>query len=176
MFFSLEARPTPKLDSSVIEHYKAYVSFLFFFYGGLSSLFLLVLMQMNTCISKNNRMGKLLSTYTSGTLPKGFIHIPVMSCWEEVLYLTEPEKWSPAAIYQATRIFASNMISKRAKRFYKLVLLPRVREDIRKHKRLHFKLFQTLKKALYKPAAFNKGILFPLFKVWSSLKSHYIVI
>ncbi|XP_057546240.1 bystin isoform X2 [Amaranthus tricolor] len=126
------ARPTPKLDSSVIEHYKA--------------------------------MGKLLSTYTSGKLPKGFKHIPAMSCWEEVLYLTEPEKWSPAAVYQATRIFASNMNSKRAERFYKLVLLPRVREDIRKHKRLHFELFQTLKKALYKPAAFNKGILFPLFK------------
>ncbi|XP_057546241.1 bystin isoform X3 [Amaranthus tricolor] len=129
---SSEARPTPKLDSSVIEHYKA--------------------------------MGKLLSTYTSGKLPKGFKHIPAMSCWEEVLYLTEPEKWSPAAVYQATRIFASNMNSKRAERFYKLVLLPRVREDIRKHKRLHFELFQTLKKALYKPAAFNKGILFPLFK------------
>ncbi|CAO2821957.1 unnamed protein product [Amaranthus hypochondriacus] len=129
---SSEARPTLKLDSNVIEHYKA--------------------------------MGKLLSTYTSGKLPKGFKHIPAMSCWEEVLYLTEPEKWSPAAVYQATRIFASNMSSKRAERFYKLVLLPRVREDIRKHKRLHFELFQTLKKALYKPAAFNKGILFPLFK------------
>uniref|UniRef100_A0A7C9DI41 Bystin n=1 Tax=Opuntia streptacantha TaxID=393608 RepID=A0A7C9DI41_OPUST len=129
---STEARPMPKLDNNVIEHYKA--------------------------------MGKILSTYTSGKLPKGFKHIPAMECWEEVLYLTEPEKWSPCAVYQATRIFASNMNRKKAEKFYKLVILPRVREDVRKHKRLHFALYQTLKKALYKPAAFNKGILFPLFK------------
>lgn len=54
---------------------------------------------------------------------------------------------------------------KKAERFYRLVLLPRVREDIRKNKRLHFALYQSLKKALYKPAAFNKGIVFPLCEV-----------
>jgi len=41
-------------------------------------------------------------------------------------------------------------------------LLPRVRDDIRKNKRLHFALYQSLKKSLYKPAAFFKGVLFPL--------------
>ncbi|XAR52447.1 hypothetical protein NMG60_11020533 [Bertholletia excelsa] len=107
-------------------------------------------------------VGRLLSRYTSGKVPKAFKHIPSMQLWEEVLYLTEPEKWSPNAMYQATRIFASNMGVKKAERFYKLVLLPRVREDIRKNKRLHFSLYQSLKKSLYKPAAFNKGILFPL--------------
>ncbi|KAK0599923.1 hypothetical protein LWI29_009862 [Acer saccharum] len=45
-----------------------------------------------------------------------------------------------------------------------LVLLPRIRDDIRKNKKLHFSLFQALKKSIYKPAAFNKGILFPLCK------------
>ncbi|KAF8031605.1 hypothetical protein BT93_D0734 [Corymbia citriodora subsp. variegata] len=95
-------------------------------------------------------------------MPKAFKHIPSTQMWEEVLYLTEPEKWSPNAMYQATRIFASNLGARKAERFYKLVLLPRVREDIRKNKRLHFALFQSLKKSLYKPAAFNKGILFPL--------------
>ncbi|PIN12788.1 hypothetical protein CDL12_14608 [Handroanthus impetiginosus] len=107
-------------------------------------------------------VGKLLSKYTSGKMPKAFKHIPSLQFWEEVLYLTEPEKWSPNAMYQATRIFASNLGVKKVERFYKLVLLPRVREDIRKNKRLHFALYQSLKKALYKPAAFNKGILFPL--------------
>ncbi|KAH9620644.1 hypothetical protein KSS87_006365 [Heliosperma pusillum] len=109
-------------------------------------------------------IGKVLSVYTSGKLPKSFKHIPAMECWEEVLYLTEPEKWSPGAVYQATRIFASNMNKRKAERFYRLVLLPRVRNDIRKHKKLHFELYQALKKSLYKPAAFNKGILFPLFQ------------
>ncbi|CAK9151788.1 unnamed protein product [Ilex paraguariensis] len=107
-------------------------------------------------------VGRLLSKYTAGKLPKAFKHIPSLKFWEEVLYLTEPEKWSPNAMYQATRIFSSNLGVKKAERFYKLVLLPRVREDIRKNKRLHFALYQALKKSLYKPAAFNKGILFPL--------------
>ncbi|KAL6554327.1 hypothetical protein OROMI_020000 [Orobanche minor] len=107
-------------------------------------------------------VGKSLSKYTSGKIPKGLKHISSLQCWEEVLHLTEPEKWSPNAMYQATRIFASNLTVKKVERFYKFVLLPRVREDIRKNKRLHFALYQSLKKALYKPAAFNKGILFPL--------------
>ncbi|XP_019194310.1 PREDICTED: bystin isoform X2 [Ipomoea nil] len=107
-------------------------------------------------------VGKLLSKYTSGKIPKAFKHIPSVRYWEEVLYLTEPAKWSPNAMYQATRIFASNMDTKKAGRFYKLVLLPRVRDDIKNNKRLHFALYQSLKKALYKPAAFNRGILLPL--------------
>nr|XP_023873117.1 bystin [Quercus suber] len=107
-------------------------------------------------------VGKLLSTYTAGKFPKAFKHIPAMKLWEDVLYLTEPDKWSPNAMYQATRIFASNLGVKKAERFYRLVLLPRVRDDIRKNKRLHFALYQSLKKSLYKPAAFFKGVLFPL--------------
>ncbi|XP_057478441.1 bystin-like [Actinidia eriantha] len=108
-------------------------------------------------------VGRLLNKYTSGKIPKAFKHIPsLQQLWEEVLYLTEPEKWSPNAMYQATRIFASNLGVKKAERFYRLFLLPRVREDIRKNKRLHFALYQALKKSMYKPAAFNKGILFPL--------------
>ncbi|KAG6431771.1 hypothetical protein SASPL_109854 [Salvia splendens] len=107
-------------------------------------------------------VGKLLNKYTSGKMPKAFKHVPSLQFWEEVLYLTEPDKWSPNAMYQATRIFASNMGVKKVERFYKFVLLPRVREDIRKNKRLHFALYQSLKKALYKPAAFNKGVLLTL--------------
>lgn len=128
----------------------------------------------------------LLSRYTIGKIPKAFKHIPSMQHWEEVLYVTEPENWSPNAMYQATRIFASNLGAKKAERFYRLVLLARVREDIRKNKRLHFALYQSLKKALYKPAAFFKGILFPLcevyyliyisFTLWCSLTSHWMVI
>ncbi|KAI4323134.1 hypothetical protein L6164_022764 [Bauhinia variegata] len=107
-------------------------------------------------------VGKHFSKYTAGKIPKAFKHIPSMQLWEEALYLTEPENWSPNATFQATRIFASNLGPKKAERFYKLVLLPRVREDISKNKRLHFALYQSLKKSLYKPAAFFKGILFPL--------------
>uniref|UniRef100_A0A2N9G2L7 Bystin n=1 Tax=Fagus sylvatica TaxID=28930 RepID=A0A2N9G2L7_FAGSY len=116
----------------------------------------------NSIIELYKGVSKLLSSYTAGKFPKAFKHIPAMKLWEDVLYLTEPEKWSPNAMYQATRIFASNLGVKKAERFYRLVLLPRVRDDIRKNQRLHFALYQALKKSIYKPAAFFKGVLFPL--------------
>lgn len=106
-----------------------------------------------------------MSEYTVGKMPKAFKLVTSMEHWEDVLYLTEPEKWSPNALYQATRVFASNLKDRQVQRFYNYVLLPRVREDIRKHKKLHFALYQAVKKALYKPSAFNQGILFPLCKV-----------
>ncbi|EFJ35549.1 hypothetical protein SELMODRAFT_270362 [Selaginella moellendorffii] len=107
-------------------------------------------------------VGKLLSRYTAGKLPKAFKIVTALAEWEQALYLTEPENWSPNAVYQATRLFASNLNSRMAARFYTLVLLPRIREDIRTNKRLHFALYQALKKSVYKPSAFYKGIIFPL--------------
>eukprot|EP00250_Pteridium_aquilinum_P005247 c15371_g1_i1 orf=73-1485(+) len=107
-------------------------------------------------------VGKLLSRYKSGKVPKAFKILPSLSNWEEVLYLTEPENWSAGAMYQATRIFASNLNAKMAQRFYNLVLLPRIRADINSNKRLNFALYQALKKSVYKPSAFYKGILLPL--------------
>lgn len=47
-------------------------------------------------------------------------------------------------------------------RFYNLVLLPAVRENITTYKKLHYHLYMALKKALFKPAAFFKGFLLPL--------------
>jgi len=65
-------------------------------------------------------------------------------------------------MYQATRIFASNLKEKMAQRFFNLVLLPRVRDDIAEYKKLNFHLYQALRKALFKPAAFMKGFVIPL--------------
>ena len=79
--------------------------------------------------------------------------------------MTRPEEWTPSAVYQATRLFASNLNQRMAQRFYNILLLPRVREDIQEHKRLNFWLYMALKKALYKSAAFYKGILLPLCEV-----------
>ncbi|XP_066346386.1 bystin-like isoform X3 [Miscanthus floridulus] len=116
----------------------------------------------NSIIELYKEVGKFLSRYTSGKIPKAFKRIPSLECWADVVQLTEPENWSPNAVYQATRLFSSNMNTKNAERFYEAILLPRVHNDIRKNKRLHFALYQSLKKSLYKPAAFNKGILLPL--------------
>jgi essential nuclear protein 1 len=42
------------------------------------------------------------------------------------------------------------------------VLLPRIRRDIARNKRLNFHLYQSVKKCMYRPAAFFKGLLLPL--------------
>ena len=88
----------------------------------------------------------------------------------QVLFLTEPESWSAHATYQATRLFVSNLNTRLAQRFLALVLLPAVRQDIREHQRLHFALFQALKKAAYKPDAFYKVHL-PRVQTFISLSS-----
>lgn len=136
-----------------------------------------------------------LSKYRSGKLPKAFKIIPNLCNWEQVLYVTgmeylhfsevwqtiglsstigvyyllhaipDPTAWSAAAMYQATRIFTSNLKEKMAQRFFNLVLLPRVRDDIAEYKRLNFHLYQALRKALFKPGAFMKGFLLPLCEV-----------
>ncbi|CAG8488755.1 3014_t:CDS:2 [Ambispora gerdemannii] len=107
------------------------------------------------------KVGTLLSRYKSSKLPKAFKIIPSLSNWEDILYLTRPENWTANATYQATRIFAS-VKPKQAQRFFDLVLLEKTRDDIQENKKLNYHLYMALKKALYKPAAFFKGILFPL--------------
>ncbi|KAJ6262849.1 Bystin [Drechslerella dactyloides] len=108
------------------------------------------------------KIGVLLSRYKSGKLPKPFKIIPSLKNWEEILFLTRPDEWSPHACYEATKMFASNLNAAQTQRFLNLILLDRVRDDIYEHKKLNIHLYKALKKALYKPAAFNKGFLFPL--------------
>jgi essential nuclear protein 1 len=120
-------------------------------------------------------IGKILSRYTSGKLPKAFKVIPSLSNWEQVLYLTRPDRWTPQAMYAATRVFASNLNPKMAQRFYYLVLLDAVRADIYEHKKLNYHYYISLKKAVYKPAAFFKGILLPLCKEDCTLREAAIV-
>ena len=113
-------------------------------------------------------LGQILRTYKSGKLPKLFKVIPQTANWEEILFLTKPEQWSPASTYEATKIFCSNLNAKMTQRFYNLVLLPNVRENIATYKKLNYHLYMALKKALFKPAAFFKGILLPIAEDASS--------
>jgi len=120
-------------------------------------------------------IGRILNRYTSGKLPKAFKIIPSLSNWEEILYLTRPHEWTPQATFVATRIFASNLNPKMAQRFYYLVLLDRIRTDIAENKKLNYHYYMSLKKAVYKPAAFFKGILLPLCKEKCTLREAVIV-
>lgn len=111
------------------------------------------------------RVGLFLSKYKSGKLPKLFKVIPSLPAWARMLALTRPENWSPHACRAATRIFISNMKPAQAQLFLGVVLLDAVREDIRQNKKMNVHYYEALKRALYKPAAFFKGIIFPLLDV-----------
>lgn len=79
-----------------------------------------------------------------------------------MLQLTKPEKWSSAAMYEATRLFIANLKEPQAQKFLNRVLLPRVRDDILSGRKLNIHLYKALQKALFKPGAFFKGIVIPL--------------
>jgi essential nuclear protein 1 len=111
------------------------------------------------------KVGQLLSRYKSGPLPKAFKILPTLSMWPQLVMLTNPEQWTPHATYAATRIFASNLDPKQSQKFYKEILLEKVREEIEETNKLSVQTYMALKKAIYKPAAFFKGLLFPLCEV-----------
>jgi essential nuclear protein 1 len=114
------------------------------------------------------RVGQVLSRYKSGPLPKPFKIIPTLPAWARILALTHPENWSPQACYAATRMFVSMMKPPQARVFLEGVLLDAIREDIRltkegsrkikNHRKLNVHYYESLRRALYKPAAFFKGI------------------
>lgn len=43
---------------------------------------------------------EILARYRSGKLPKAFKILPSLANWEHILYLTDPDGWSAAAVYQ----------------------------------------------------------------------------
>ena len=107
-------------------------------------------------------VAKVMARFKSGQPPKAFKIIPTLENWEQVLELTEPNNWTAASVYEATKLFASNLKTDMAQKFYNIILLPRLRDDISEFKKLNFHLYNALKRSLYKPAAFYKGIILPL--------------
>ena len=107
------------------------------------------------------QVGLLLSRYKSGKLPKPFKILPTLPQWDILLSITRPDKWTPNAVYEATKLFTSTRPAL-AQAFCSDILLPVVRADIMETKKLNVHLYKSLKKSLYKPAAFFRGFLFPL--------------
>lgn len=108
-----------------------------------------------------SRVGGFMSRYKSGKLPKPFKVLPTLPQWDILLSITRPEAWTPNAVYEATKIFSSSTPGV-AQGFMNEVLLPRVRDDIHETRKLNVHLYKALRKALYKPACFFRGIIFPL--------------
>lgn len=111
------------------------------------------------------KVGELLSRYKSGPLPKAFKIIPSLPAWENILYITNPATWTPHATLAATRIFVSNLKAAQSQRFFNLVLLDKIRDEINETGKASYQIYEAIKKALFKPAAFFKGVLFPLCEV-----------
>ena len=120
------------------------------------------------------KVGQLLSRYKSGPLPKPFKVIPTLPQWPELLDITRPEKWSPHAVFRATKIFISAPQAT-GQHFCSTVLLERVRDDIQENKKLNPHLYQALMAAFYRPAAFFKGFLFPLVQNGCTLREAQII-
>jgi len=133
-------------------------------------------------VSSYRALGSILKKYRSGKLPKVFAIIPSLSNWEEILYLTHPDKWSCQAVYKATKLFVSQGNDFITQRFLNMILLPRVRNDIltsnkkgpsngsnattqfaaRRQLKLNHHLYQSIIKATWRPAALFKGFIIPL--------------
>ncbi|KAI0447896.1 Bystin-domain-containing protein [Xylaria telfairii] len=94
--------------------------------------------------------------------------------WEDIIQLTKPESWTPNAVLAATRLFVSSKPVV-VRQFLNMILLDHVRDNIAETKKLNVHLFDALRKALYKPAAFFKGILFPLVESGASLREAHII-
>jgi len=107
-------------------------------------------------------VGVMLGHYKSGKMPKALKMLPHLRNWEDVLWVTRPDSWSAQATFACTRIFASNLNERMSQRFFNMVLLEKVRDDIRTNNKLNYHLYAALSKALFKPASFYKGILLPL--------------
>ncbi|CAK5276085.1 unnamed protein product [Mycena citricolor] len=126
-------------------------------------------------VESYEKLGMFLHKYKSGPLPKIFKVIPSLPAWARLLAITEPENWSPHACLAATRIFISSMKPPQAQLFLSVVLLDAIREDIRQNKKLNVHYFDALRRAMYKPGAFFKGLIFPMLDQGCSLKEAAII-
>lgn len=127
-------------------------------------------------IEAYQKVGESLRAWKHGKLPKLFKVLPTIKNWEDLLYVTAPESWTPNAVYEATRLFVSNLSASKAEKFVSQVLYPRFRqnlEDSEDHK-LNYHIYRALKKSLYKPAAFFKGFLFLLVEEQCSVREAMI--
>jgi len=120
-------------------------------------------------------VANICKNWTNGKLPQSFKMIPQLDDWEEILYLCKPDEWTPHIMYEAVKAFVSQGKVPICQRFFNIVLLPRIRQDIKENKKLNFHLYQAVRKALFKPQAFFKGFLLPLCQSQCSAREAVII-
>lgn len=123
-------------------------------------------------------IGAVMSRQNTGKLPKPFTMIATLplGMQGQLIAMTEPDRWTPYVAYSATKLFISKPPSV-ALQFLNHAILPMIQDKIADHPqhKLHPTLYRTLKKALYKPAAFFKGIVFPMLESGCTMREAHIV-
>ena len=107
-------------------------------------------------------IGKMLSTYRSGKIPKALKITSQMANWQQLVELTKPWTWTPQAFNEVIKSFVSNLQPASCEEFLLKYLLPMIRQDINQNKKLNYHYYQALQKSMFKPSAWLKGILLPL--------------
>ena len=107
------------------------------------------------------QLGEFLSHYRIGKLPKVFKLLPSFEEWIELLQITDPSKWTPQALFAATKMFIHTSQSM-SLQFITIFLMPIIRHSLHEKKKLHFQEYLAVKRCIFHPASFFKGIVFPL--------------
>ncbi|KAJ1465913.1 bystin-like protein [Baffinella frigidus] len=111
------------------------------------------------------RTGLILKIYKSGKLPKIMKIIPIFKNFEEILWFTRPDTWSPQALFVITRLFLATLKPFQLERFLTMILIPRFQESIfLGKKKLSIHIFMALKIASKYPRSFFSFVITPLLK------------
>lgn len=109
-------------------------------------------------------LATVLRLHKSGKLPKAVNALASQKIpdWLDLLYLSEPLKWSPNALLAVTKLFAQTSDDKKCETFYGEVLLEYVEDALEKAKNLPPMLWKSLIAAARRPKCFIRGVLLPL--------------
>lgn len=83
----------------------------------------------------------ILSRWKSGPLPKPIKILSSVPNWEAIIEITNPDSWTPNAVFAVTRIFSSSKPHV-VQRWLEIVVLGKVREDIYETKKLNPHLYK----------------------------------
>ena len=106
-------------------------------------------------------LGVFLSHYKIGKLPKVFKLLPSYEDWIPLLQMTNPSQWTPQSLFAATKLFIHTN-NQECEQFIRVFLYPIMRHSIQQNKKLHFNEYLAIKRCIYRPVAFFKGVIFPL--------------
>nr|UXY87148.1 bystin-like protein [Cryptomonas sp.] len=121
------------------------------------------------------RTGILLKVYKSGKIPKILKIIPLFKNFEDIIWFTRPDRWTFQALFVVSKVFSRNLNNSQLKRFYSLIILPRLQECILKNEKISSHIHLIIRLARLDTKTFFSSILLPLFTSLSCTKKEAVV-